>query len=47
MDAQTGYCRGCWRTLDEITRWSGMSDAEREAVLARLVARKQWQPCAR
>jgi predicted Fe-S protein YdhL (DUF1289 family) len=39
MDAQTGYCRGCQRTLDEIARWSAMSDAEREAVLAELPAR--------
>jgi hypothetical protein len=39
MDAQSGYCRGCGRTLDEIARWGEMSDAEREAVLAALPAR--------
>jgi len=39
MDAQSGYCRGCGRTLDEIARWGGMSDAERQAVLAALPAR--------
>jgi len=39
MDAQSGYCRGCLRTLDEIARWGGMSDAERQAVLAALPAR--------
>ncbi len=40
MDAQSGYCRGCGRTLDEIARWSEMSDAERQAVLAALPARR-------
>ncbi len=39
MDAENRYCRGCRRTLDEIARWSQMSDAEREAVLAALPAR--------
>ena len=39
MDAQSGYCRSCRRTLDEIARWGAMSDAEREAVLAALPAR--------
>ncbi len=38
-DAENRYCRGCQRTLDEIARWSQMSDAEREAVLAALPAR--------
>ncbi|WP_445003496.1 DUF1289 domain-containing protein [Halomonas mongoliensis] len=31
-------CLGCWRTLDEIARWSRMDDAEREAVWQRLDA---------
>lgn len=39
MDAQSGYCRGCRRTLDEITRWVAMNDAERQAVIATLPAR--------
>ena len=39
MDADNRYCLGCQRTLDEIARWSEMSDAEREAVLAALPAR--------
>ncbi len=39
MDAENRYCRGCQRTLDEIARWSQMSDAERKAVLAALPAR--------
>ena len=40
MDAQRGLCLGCARTLDEIARWGSMSDAEREAVMLLLEARK-------
>ena len=40
MDPARGLCIGCCRTLDEIARWSGMSDLERERVLSLLPARK-------
>lgn len=39
MDAATGWCAGCWRTLDEIARWSAMDDPQRLAVWARLEQR--------
>ncbi|HTL25928.1 MAG TPA: DUF1289 domain-containing protein [Burkholderiales bacterium] len=39
MNEETGLCRGCCRTLDEIARWGTMSDAERSAVLAELAVR--------
>lgn len=39
IDPATGWCLGCARTLDEIARWTVMSDAERAAVTARLAAR--------
>lgn len=39
MDAEARYCLGCARTLDEITRWGEMTDAERSRVLADLAAR--------
>ena len=39
MDARQRYCAGCLRTLDEIARWSRMSEAERAAVVAQLPAR--------
>jgi predicted Fe-S protein YdhL (DUF1289 family) len=41
MDAQSGYCEGCRRTLDEIASWSIYTAAEKRAVLALLPARKQ------
>ncbi len=40
MDLASGYCRGCYRTLDEIARWGEMNDAERAAVLAGLPGRR-------
>jgi predicted Fe-S protein YdhL (DUF1289 family) len=41
MDAASGLCAGCGRTLDEIARWSAMSEAERRAILARLPQRRK------
>ncbi|SPL65151.1 CblX, a non-orthologous displasment for Alpha-ribazole-5'-phosphate phosphatase [Ochrobactrum soli] len=41
MDAETGFCLGCARTLDEITRWSGMSAEEQITVLSLLPDRHE------
>ena len=38
LDPATRICTACRRTLDEIGRWSSMTDAERRAVLARIEA---------
>ena len=32
MDARTGWCEGCLRTLDEIAAWSGLGDADKRRV---------------
>jgi uncharacterized protein len=40
MDPARGMCLGCCRTLDEIAGWGGMSDADREQVMAVLEARR-------
>lgn len=40
MDARTGWCEGCYRTLDEIACWSGYTDEDKRAVIARLAARR-------
>ncbi len=37
-------CAGCWRTLGEIARWSGMSDAERRTVLEAVALRRSADP---
>lgn len=39
MDQATGLCVGCRRTLDEIARWSTLSESERRAVNAALKSR--------
>jgi uncharacterized protein len=39
MNEQTGLCRGCYRTLDEIACWGTMSDEERQEVIAKLAER--------
>ena len=39
LDARSGLCLGCGRTIEEITRWSRMSDAERSRIMAELPAR--------
>ena len=50
MDATSGLCQGCFRTLDEITAWAGASDEARLAVLAeveqRRVAHDPWGDAA-
>jgi hypothetical protein len=45
MDAEGRYCLGCARTLEEIGRWTQMSQAERERVLAQLPVRQEDNPC--
>lgn len=39
LDARSGLCLGCGRTIDEIARWTAMSPAERVRVIAELPAR--------
>jgi predicted Fe-S protein YdhL (DUF1289 family) len=41
MDPVHGVCIGCCRTLDEIGRWSGMSDHEQFQVLEELPERRR------
>ena len=41
MDAATGWCAGCLRTLDEIARWSALDEPRRRAVLAALPQRRE------
>jgi predicted Fe-S protein YdhL (DUF1289 family) len=41
MDAQTGLCTGCLRTIDEIAAWSVLDDDERRAVWERIFLRRE------
>jgi len=45
IDADSGFCAGCHRTLDEIAAWSILNDAQKLAVLRALPARKASGPC--
>jgi hypothetical protein len=38
---EANVCLGCFRTLDEICRWTAFSEAERARVLARLPLRRE------
>ena len=39
MDPATGLCLGCYRTLDEIAAWSGLSDSDKRVLWQILVER--------
>jgi aspartyl protease family protein len=41
LDAETGLCVGCGRTIDEIARWATMNDGERRAIMAALPERME------
>ncbi len=40
IDPGSGYCLGCARTLEEIGRWSLLSEAEQRTLVAELPARR-------
>lgn len=39
MDAASGWCEGCFRTLDEIAAWGLAPEAQRRAVWQAIVER--------
>ncbi len=48
MDAATGWCAGCLRTIGEIAAWSQMPDAGKRAVWALLPQRRaEWAAMGR
>jgi len=44
LDPVSGLCLGCGRSLDEIARWTQMTDAERARVAAALDRRSASRP---
>ena len=40
VDPKEGLCVGCFRTMEELGRWTQYSDAEREAVMVALPDRR-------
>ncbi|MGV9005658.1 MAG: DUF1289 domain-containing protein [Brevundimonas sp.] len=46
VDGASSLCLGCFRTLREIGGWSGLSDAQRAAVMADLPRRRAGSDAA-
>jgi predicted Fe-S protein YdhL (DUF1289 family) len=44
IDAGTGLCAGCGRTIEEIARWAAMTDAERKGIMGELPQRHRRTP---
>lgn len=43
MHEQTGFCQGCYRTIDEIKAWWDMGQEEQKSLLAELEERQLQQ----
>ena len=41
MDAKTGLCEGCQRTIDEIVRWGSADDSYKRAVWVEIHHRRE------
>jgi uncharacterized protein len=44
MDAASGWCEGCLRTIDEIAAWGALDDGARRLVMLQLSGRRRvWR----
>lgn len=41
MNTRTGWCEGCWRSIEEITRWSSLEAEQKRLVWQVLAQRAQ------
>jgi uncharacterized protein len=41
MDPKTGWCEGCFRTLDEIAQWSTATEEAKRTVWAEIRRRQE------
>nr|WP_211467240.1 DUF1289 domain-containing protein [Collimonas silvisoli] len=41
MNAGSGLCEGCWRTLDEIAAWSSASDEQKRSIWQHILQRRK------
>ena len=44
VDETRDVCRGCYRTLDEISRWASYTSEQKFALLEELAGRKARHP---
>lgn len=47
MNPRTGWCEGCFRTIEEIASWSRMEDDEKRAVWIQLQQRREQEATGR
>jgi uncharacterized protein len=47
MNPSSGWCEGCYRTLDEIVQWATADELYKQRVWAELVQRRQSAACIR
>jgi len=40
IDRASGHCLGCWRTIEEISGWSGFDGERRRQIIAELHDRR-------
>jgi uncharacterized protein len=43
MDDSTGFCLGCYRTMDEIQQWWDLDNAQKQAVVDLAAEREAQQ----
>jgi uncharacterized protein len=43
MDDSTGFCLGCYRTMDEIQQWWDLDNTQKQAVVDTASARESAQ----
>lgn len=41
ISSQLGYCRGCFRSLDEVARWERMTEWEQRQVVEKMKQREK------
>ncbi|MBM3571455.1 MAG: DUF1289 domain-containing protein [Alphaproteobacteria bacterium] len=41
IEARTSFCKGCWRTIQEVEAWGRLDNAARQAILAQLHERRR------
>lgn len=40
VDGESGFCMGCYRTLQEVATWARIPEAERDAIMSELRSRR-------
>jgi len=41
IHAETGFCQGCYRTVDEISKWMDLPPSDRVNIVRQLERRRQ------